>query len=147
MKKPLVIIPAVLMATCLVASAHAETITKGLQKDIPSPTWVDVAQTISNTNDTFYAPNDGENTDHTCLFLPAGRVLVVGVDKRFSVLLKYTLPPGMTSVAGTPCPSGTLTFMDSADVSALPAAGAVGEQMLDDGDAEAAAVHRLLNSN
>ena len=125
-------------STAIAGSPQEAGPAKGAVRDIGQDTWVLVAQDISNASGTF----EFNGKDNTCLLLPGGQVQVIGIDKHFGVLVRYTLPPGMNSVGGLPCPTGTLTFMSAADVSALPSVGKETKRMRD----EAAAVQRLTGN-
>jgi hypothetical protein len=127
---PLILVPAP-QASVPASAAPAK-------KDIPVSMWVYVAQDISNADKTFHA---GGEDDGSCLFLLGGQIQVVGVNQ-FGVLVKYTLPPGLGSVVGTPCPAGTVAYMSAADVSALPAAAMTPKKMQYEAGAKAAAGQR-----
>jgi hypothetical protein len=109
---------AMTVSAVVAAPARAGGLMIGAVRDDGQDTWVAVAETVSNYNDTFRA-ND------TCVFLAGGQVRVIDIGQHFGVKLLYTLPSAMDSAGGTLCPPGTLTYMSAADVSALPPAGTV----------------------
>ena len=128
-----------LVAISMTVSCSHQTIAKGTKKGIPADMPGAVAQDVSNQDASFSTA-----TNDQCLLLSRGQIQVIGVDKQFGVLVKYTLPSGLVGPAGGPlCPDGALLFMDESQVSDLPAPGYVAPTRATE---EAAAVRRMTGN-